>query len=368
MAFAPNRKPLASVGIDGSLRLWSVRARRSRRPVRSRGPDHDCRLHTRRPVAHLRLPRQNGEAAANPELCGDRGGRARSVAASPETPTQSPSGWALSRAHHSGVWHLQSCLPRPLAPPEPSAIDASILVRSIRKTRDENVQTPVRRSQEPPRQRIKFRQLFTAIPAVRKEGVRVDKCFRKHIEPSQVLGACESKRQNYEHRRPFFEESRPLSCCAAPCGYPLPAWRRTTRRRERIQASCHPRQTPTAHRIPNRRPHGGSGWSTIPLGQNPAVDDTGQYVALGQSSWPRLVSGGHPPGLLGPDDAITRTCNIPVGRALFFPVWNVIWCTVPGVDCPEEQDPLEWFLDNEDWTARPGPRDAAWRGGPTRYR
>ena len=55
------------------------------------------------------------------------------------------------------------------------------------------------------------------------------------------------------------------------------------------------------------------------------------------------------PGALGPDDAITRTCDVPVGKALFFPVWNVIWFTVPGVDSPEGQDPLEWFLENEDW-------------------
>ncbi|MHC1765870.1 MAG: hypothetical protein AB9869_16490 [Verrucomicrobiia bacterium] len=88
--------------------------------------------------------------------------------------------------------------------------------------------------------------------------------------------------------------------------------------------------------------------AAIPLGQNPAVDDTGQYAAEGQSGhvWFLTDVG---PGTLGPGDAITRTCDIPVGKALFFPVWNVIWFTVPGVDCPVEQDPLEWFLENEGW-------------------
>ena len=87
---------------------------------------------------------------------------------------------------------------------------------------------------------------------------------------------------------------------------------------------------------------------SIPLGQNPAGDETGRYAVLGQSGHVWFLAD-TPPGLLGPDDAITRTCNIPVGRALFFPVWNVIWWTVPGVDCPAGQDPLDWFLDNEDW-------------------
>ena len=88
--------------------------------------------------------------------------------------------------------------------------------------------------------------------------------------------------------------------------------------------------------------------ASFPIDANPAVDETGQYAALGQSGdvW-FLVDIG--PGMLGPDDAITRTCDIPVGKALFFPIWNVIWCTVPGVDCPAGQDPLEWFLGNEGW-------------------
>jgi hypothetical protein len=62
----------------------------------------------------------------------------------------------------------------------------------------------------------------------------------------------------------------------------------------------------------------------IPAAQNPLLDETGQYCALGQ--------GGHEWYLAGTftGEVIERTCSVPVGTWLFFPVINSIWIDTPN--------------------------------------
>jgi hypothetical protein len=75
-------------------------------------------------------------------------------------------------------------------------------------------------------------------------------------------------------------------------------------------------------------------WTSIPAATNPVLDETGANCAEGQSGpvWflARTFGG-----------AVTRSCTVPAGRALFFPVMNLIFgagardCEPlnPGVPC-----------------------------------
>ncbi len=89
----------------------------------------------------------------------------------------------------------------------------------------------------------------------------------------------------------------------------------------------------------------------FPAEISPGFDETGEDAARGQSGHVWFLAD-CPPFMLGPQDTITRTVDIPAGKALFFPVCMLPWLTIPGLDFPIEDppiDPIEWFLENEDW-------------------
>ena len=63
---------------------------------------------------------------------------------------------------------------------------------------------------------------------------------------------------------------------------------------------------------------------SIPVAQNPLADETGANAAVGQSG-PVWFLGGATSGA-----TLTRTVTIPAGKALFFPVVNTLWTTLPS--------------------------------------
>ncbi len=88
----------------------------------------------------------------------------------------------------------------------------------------------------------------------------------------------------------------------------------------------------------------------FPAETSPGFDQTGEDAARGQSGRVWFLADCHP-FLLGPGETLTRTCSIPEGKALFFPVCMLPCITIPGVDFPIEDppiDPVEWFSENED--------------------
>jgi len=78
---------------------------------------------------------------------------------------------------------------------------------------------------------------------------------------------------------------------------------------------------------------------------NPVGDPTGEFAAEGQSGNVWFLAGTW--GDSGPG-GLTRTVEIPSGKALFFPIINQGWTTLPG-DVPPGEDPDEWFAENEGW-------------------
>ncbi len=82
--------------------------------------------------------------------------------------------------------------------------------------------------------------------------------------------------------------------------------------------------------------------SAIPAGQNPMVDMTGANCDLNQSGPVFFLAGA--PGIT--DQTIARTCTVPPGKYLFFPVLNYINdypCPDPGFQ-PYPGQTLEEFL------------------------
>lgn len=85
---------------------------------------------------------------------------------------------------------------------------------------------------------------------------------------------------------------------------------------------------------PHANPHGASygewagrwwAWAwTQPRAVNPVFDKTGEFCAQGQSGSVWFLAGTF---IEKPPEIVTRTCTIPVGKALFFPVYNNIWAT-----------------------------------------
>lgn len=85
---------------------------------------------------------------------------------------------------------------------------------------------------------------------------------------------------------------------------------------------------------PNSNPHGasygvwgGRWWTwvgTQPTPVNPVLDNTGEFCAQGQSGSVWFLA-----GTFAMPSTVTRTCTIPVGKALFFPVYNYAWITFP---------------------------------------
>ena len=62
---------------------------------------------------------------------------------------------------------------------------------------------------------------------------------------------------------------------------------------------------------------------SIPTGTNPVLDTTGANCGVGQSSGPVFFLVG-----AATTDPVTRTCTVPAGKALFFPIINAECSTV----------------------------------------
>lgn len=69
---------------------------------------------------------------------------------------------------------------------------------------------------------------------------------------------------------------------------------------------------------------------------NPLLDTTGAYCEAGQSGPVWFLAG----VWLGSDTPIDRSCTVPAGRALFFPVFNFGCDTTPPLD---PYTPAEWL-------------------------
>jgi len=62
---------------------------------------------------------------------------------------------------------------------------------------------------------------------------------------------------------------------------------------------------------------------SIPFEQNPIADTNGTFSAVGQSGEVWFLAG----TFGGP--AVTRTCDVPAGKELFFPILNTVWVHFP---------------------------------------
>jgi hypothetical protein len=83
---------------------------------------------------------------------------------------------------------------------------------------------------------------------------------------------------------------------------------------------------------------------SIPADRNPLLDQTGEDAAVGQSGPVWFLAG-------TTGGAAERTVTVPAGKALFFPIVNLIWVNGPGDDpWSDEQEAfvrglLTWFID-----------------------
>lgn len=82
---------------------------------------------------------------------------------------------------------------------------------------------------------------------------------------------------------------------------------------------------------------------SIPEEVNPLFDTTGANCAVGQSGHVWFLA-----GTTGADGPVTRTCEIPEGKALFFPLLNYLWVDYPE-DHPFDEEnargTLAWLMD-----------------------
>lgn len=91
---------------------------------------------------------------------------------------------------------------------------------------------------------------------------------------------------------------------------------------------------------------------SLPLASHPLRDDTGGLAAMGQSGHVWFLGG--VVNNAGPATSVSRTCTIPSGKALFFPIANAAWVTYPS-DANEAWQPgdpyleqnMAWFAQNE---------------------
>ena len=79
---------------------------------------------------------------------------------------------------------------------------------------------------------------------------------------------------------------------------------------------------------------------SFPIDSNPITDKTGEFCDKGQSGPVWFLA-----GTLG--ESLERTCKIPAGKAIFYPLINIVW-----IDCPEStdedltDDEVGWILAN----------------------
>ncbi|MDM0117335.1 hypothetical protein QTI66_35040 [Variovorax sp. J22R133] len=69
---------------------------------------------------------------------------------------------------------------------------------------------------------------------------------------------------------------------------------------------------------------------SVPKASNPLSDVTGENCAMNQVDKVWFLAGA------GSPDSVVRSCTIPAGRSLFFPLINVVWAPFPE-DPPEEK-------------------------------
>lgn len=71
---------------------------------------------------------------------------------------------------------------------------------------------------------------------------------------------------------------------------------------------------------------------SIPTGQNPMLDTTGEDCMIGQRGELWFLAG------LFNGGTVTRTCSVPENKTLFFPVINSFWNNTPSItpDCGQE--------------------------------
>src|SRR5215203_3217355 len=83
---------------------------------------------------------------------------------------------------------------------------------------------------------------------------------------------------------------------------------------------------------PHAKPHGHSygEWSaewwqwalSLPVAVNPLTDDTGEDCAQGQDGKVWFLAGTFSPDAATTPDPVTRSCTLPAGTAIFFPIVN----------------------------------------------
>ena len=83
---------------------------------------------------------------------------------------------------------------------------------------------------------------------------------------------------------------------------------------------------------------------STPEKSNPMSDQTGEYCEKGQKGDVWFLAGIYE-GLKDEDDFVVRDCTVPAGKALFFPIVNLSWVTLP--EDTEGEDPRTWFQENE---------------------
>ena len=82
----------------------------------------------------------------------------------------------------------------------------------------------------------------------------------------------------------------------------------------------------------------------IPAEQNPILDTTGEFAAVGQSGQVWFLAGSFG------SDPVSRTVTVPSGKALFVPIFDSLWWA------PDDLDDAAWLagelgLDPEQMTA-----------------
>lgn len=76
---------------------------------------------------------------------------------------------------------------------------------------------------------------------------------------------------------------------------------------------------------------------SFPEGMNPIQDETGEYCGLGQSGKVWFLAGSE--GLTG----VERTCTIPAGRAIFYPIITATWVDFPGDEIYSDEE-VSWIM------------------------
>lgn len=85
---------------------------------------------------------------------------------------------------------------------------------------------------------------------------------------------------------------------------------------------------------------------SIPADQNPLLDETGANCDVGQKGKVWFLAGnfGDDPNTHDVDEGVSeRTCTIPAGKALFFPIVNQVWVNAPAYGDPP------WSPEQEAW-------------------